>query len=149
MVDLWRRIVSRASGRTLRRAQFQLAHWQAQTRDTFTTLRSYPRLTETGQFFVDMMGDTITARTDGEGIPEDVAARVMDAAVAHPVRRRLRHLRPEARAVGELADAWAAGAPYPARQPTVEVVVPCGHAAAVDGYRALLCKVATDPSYVL
>ncbi|MFC9399127.1 HEXXH motif-containing putative peptide modification protein [Streptomyces sp. NPDC057027] len=148
VVDFWRRLASKSWGVAQWRAHFRLVHWQAQTRDTFTVLRSYPGLTETGRFFVDMMGDTIATWTDDEGIPDGVAVPAMEAAVAHRVRWRLRHLRPEAGAVEELADAWAAGVPCPARRPAVDIVVPGFHAAGADDYTALLCKVATERMYV-
>ncbi|MEU5757117.1 HEXXH motif-containing putative peptide modification protein [Streptomyces sp. NPDC047829] len=147
VVDFWRRVLSRASGGGLRRAQFELVHWRAQSRDVFTVLRSSPRLTETGRFFVDMMGDTIAAWADDETVPDAVTALAMEAAVAHRLRWRLRHLRPEPAAVAELADAWRAGLPCPDRRPAVDLVVPGRDAPTGDGYRALLRAAATDPAF--
>ncbi|WP_405862747.1 hypothetical protein OG361_35615 [Streptomyces sp. NBC_00090] len=87
------------SDRTALRARFELVRLQTQTqtqtqtRDTFTVVRSSPRLTETGRFLVDMRGDTIAEWTDDENVHDAVAALATEAAVAHRLRWRLRHLR--------------------------------------------------------
>ncbi|MCX4545497.1 HEXXH motif-containing putative peptide modification protein [Streptomyces sp. NBC_01565] len=148
VVDFWQRLTHQASGKQLRHAQFQLLYWRAQTRDAFTTLRSSPRLTAAGRDFTAVMGDGLAAWTDHAAVPIGVTIRAMEAVAAHRCRWRLHHLRPEADAVAEVAEAWLSGASRPPRQHVT--AVPCQDPAvpSLNDHTALLCRAATDPSLV-
>ncbi|MFF2778592.1 HEXXH motif-containing putative peptide modification protein [Streptomyces sp. NPDC058052] len=139
VVDFCRRLVTKASGIALRHAQFELAYLQAQTRDVFTALRESPKLTEAGRFFVD----TIMTWTDDEDVPDGVRALAMEAAVAHRVRWRLRHLLPASSAVDELAAAWATGAPPSSCLPGPHT--PRGNRSLGPGSPGRRCRSGTSP----
>ncbi|WP_329375252.1 aKG-HExxH-type peptide beta-hydroxylase [Streptomyces sp. NBC_01483] len=146
VVDYWRRLTLTAKGDTLRRAQFQLVHWRTQTLEAYTALRSSPRLTGTGRDFVRLMGDTTAAWTEHPAVPGDVMVLAEEAVVAHRTRWRLHHLRPDAAAVAELADAWTSGALHASPWSMPVALCPDPAAAPSHTYAALLCRVATAPA---
>ncbi|MFF5406813.1 HEXXH motif-containing putative peptide modification protein [Streptomyces misionensis] len=147
VVEFWRKLTFVAEGEELRRAQFQLLYWSAQTADAFTELQSSPRLTEAGRNFAALMGDTVaTWSENAAAVPESIAMLAMEAVVAHRVRWRLHHLRPEPAAITALADAWLSDAPYPPRQSVTTALCPDPAIASSTAYTALLCRAAATLS---
>ncbi|QES47352.1 ATP/GTP-binding protein [Streptomyces venezuelae] len=141
VVDFWRRLSHRAEWETLRRSRFQWLYWRQQTLDAYAVLCASPRLTETGRQFTAMMRESTDSWTDHTAVPYELAALASDAVLTHRVRWRLHHLRPEAGAVAELADAWASGAPRPPGRPAV-TVHPDPEVPSLNEHTALLCRAA-------
>ncbi|MER6066780.1 HEXXH motif-containing putative peptide modification protein [Streptomyces sp. NPDC001792] len=148
VVDFWRRLTREATGDALRRAQFQLIHWRMQTWDAYTVLRSSPRLTAAGREFTAMMGDTATTWTDHPAPPHDVTTLATEAVVAHRTRWRLHHLCPQSADVAELAEAWSSSMPHPPVRHVVSALRPDRAVPSLHAYTELLCRAATDLSYL-
>ncbi|MFK0045977.1 aKG-HExxH-type peptide beta-hydroxylase [Streptomyces sp. NPDC090741] len=152
VVEFWRRLARRAEGDLLRRCQFQLTYWRRQTLDAYAVLCSAPHLTASGREFTRMMRETADAWTDHAVVPDALAAMADDAVLAHRVRWRMHHLRPEAGVVTEFADAWLAGASRPphrtrGRHTVATVTVrPDPDVPSLNEYTALLCRAAAGPS---
>ncbi len=146
VVEFWRKLALISSGERLRRAQFQLTYWSTQTREAYVELCSSRRLTDAGEYCRGLMGRTVATWADTAPVPEDVAMLAAEAVVAHRMRWRLHHLRPDAAAVAELADAWASGTPHCHGRHVPVSLCPDRDVTPSDAKTALLCKVATAPS---
>ncbi|GCB52784.1 HEXXH motif-containing putative peptide modification protein [Streptomyces sp. NL15-2K] len=145
--DFWRKLVEEATGETLRRAQFQLAYWRAQTRDAYVALCSSPRLTAAGREFAAAVGKGLVTWFEYEAVPEEIAAIAMDAVMAHRVLWRLHHLHPAFPDEAEVADAWRSKAPCPPMDHRTVRVAPGPSVPSLGGLPAQLYREATDPSH--
>ncbi|MFC9504501.1 aKG-HExxH-type peptide beta-hydroxylase [Streptomyces sp. NPDC057002] len=145
VVDFWRELSHRARDQRLRRrAQFQYAYWRTQAGQAFEALASTAHLTACGWELLAGLGNRTARWTDPTAVPEDVTALATEAAVAHRVRWRLHHLRPDPHAVSELAEAWRSGAEAP-RVAAAGVLLPDTAVPSLNHYTALLCRWATAP----
>ncbi|OIK25462.1 hypothetical protein VT52_021565 [Streptomyces malaysiense] len=147
VVDFWRGLGRHTEGETLRRSQFQSAYWRRQASDAHTTLLRVPRLTASGTLFATMMTQASNGWTEADPLPENVAALAEEAVLAHRVRWRLHHLRPDPAAVAELAEAWLSGEPRPrSSEPRVPVAVcPDPDVPSLNEHTMLLCRAACEP----
>ncbi|MFF9128379.1 aKG-HExxH-type peptide beta-hydroxylase [Streptomyces sp. NPDC014889] len=146
VVEFWQRLAHSASARLRRRAQFQLLYWRAQTREAYEALRSSRRLTEAGREFTARMGVGMAQAQNPTAVPDEVTALAEDAVVAHRIRWRLHHLRPDPGTVTALAEAWSSSAPRPPSSHIRSVLAPDPTAQSLNDYTALLCRIAVDPS---
>ncbi|MEU6657909.1 HEXXH motif-containing putative peptide modification protein [Streptomyces sp. NPDC046821] len=148
VVEFWRRLIRTTQDPKLRRrAEFQFVHWRTQTSDAYVALRSSPKLTQTGREFTALMGDSATAWTDHETIPDNVTMLAAEAVTAHRSRWRMHYLRPEDGSVVQLADAWSSHAPRSPRQQVDSTFQRNLPPPSLDGYTATLTQVAADPSH--
>ncbi|HET9139007.1 HEXXH motif domain-containing protein [Actinophytocola sp.] len=109
----WRSLTSVEDRPLARRAAFEFAYWRGQTWRVLTEIRNHPSLTLAGRRFLEGIAFQL-GPWRREPVAEDVV-RLADAIAAdHYAGWRIRHLRPSARIVGELARAWLAGHPRPA-----------------------------------
>jgi HEXXH motif-containing protein len=108
-VTMFWRAVSRAPGESLaRRAAFEFAHWRGQTWRALAQLRDDQSMMAAGRRFLGGIADRLRPWLR-EPVPDDLAALADALAADHYAGWRIRHLRPDPKAVAELAAAWVAG----------------------------------------
>ncbi|MBO0872428.1 MAG: HEXXH motif domain-containing protein [Pseudonocardia sp.] len=108
-VTAWWRAVARAdAGEPDQRAVFEFAYWRDETWRVLRRLRGDAALTPAGRRFVDGVAERLGPWRD-EPVPEDLAALASAVGADHYAGWRLRYMRPDPRAVSDLADAWVAG----------------------------------------
>lgn len=112
VVDFWRnqRLVS--AGVDARAAEFEFAHWRAQTAEAAEVLLRSAELTELGTRFVAQLAGTL-AEWRAEPVPPDVESATRDIGVANSVRWHLVHRRPAESDLHQLAEALRGGRSCP------------------------------------
>lgn len=108
-----------------RRAEFTLAHRARQVALALTGLRGLADLTDLGREFAAAVAVRLAACDATPRTPE-IAAAVEAIIAEHAITWRLRHVRPDPRAVEEAAAAWLAGRAAPGGPPRGRVVPRAG-----------------------
>lgn len=102
-------------------AHFEFARWRAQTLSALRDIVDTGQLTQAGRHFASDMRQTLLGWR-GESVPAGPRAAARDAISDHRVSWRLRNLRPDDRAVSELARDWLAGRSCDQRESASAVV---------------------------
>jgi HEXXH motif-containing protein len=126
---LWRELVRTGTPGARRKATVEFAHWRGRTWRTLRVLRTDPAVTPAGQRFLAGIAERLGPWQD-EPVPRDIATAVAFVAADHRAGWRIRHVRPDAGTVTDLADAWLAGGPRPPVSLTTDhepTPVPDGH----------------------
>ncbi|RSM49694.1 HEXXH motif domain-containing protein [Amycolatopsis balhimycina DSM 5908] len=93
-------------------AAFEFALWRTAVWRTLRAVHEDESLTPTGRRFLDGIAAELAPWRE-EPVPAEPAAWATTAALDHYATWRLRHLRPDARTVSALADAWRRGESWP------------------------------------
>ncbi|PSL52850.1 HEXXH motif-containing protein [Saccharothrix carnea] len=94
-----------------RRAEFSLAYRARQVGLAVDSLRGFVDLTDLGREFVAAVAVRLAACDLGD-VPPDVAAAVEQITAEHAITWRLRHVRPDPRAVRDAVAAWLDRRPF-------------------------------------
>lgn len=112
VTSVWRALAHTGADGLPRRAWFEFSYWRRQAWRAVEALRGDACLTDAGRRFLDGIAEVL-GPWRAERIAADVAELADAAAVDHRAGWRIRHLRPDADVVGELAEAWLAGRDRP------------------------------------
>ncbi|XVS62384.1 aKG-HExxH-type peptide beta-hydroxylase [Actinosynnema sp. CA-299493] len=110
VVEFWHVQRDLAPAALARRAEFTLAYRARQVGRAVDGLRSSVELTDLGREFVAAVAVRLAACRPVDSPPE-VAAAVEEITAEHATTWRLRHVRPDPRAVGDAVAAWLDGRP--------------------------------------
>jgi HEXXH motif-containing protein len=111
------------TGPSIRAAQFEFAYLREQTEHAVKSLLDGASMSTLGHRFLTNALDRLQ-EWGCEPLPENVRAAAHRANVDHHLTWRLRHLRPPATTVTELAEAWLRSRPKPAIAPVISQLTP-------------------------
>ena len=121
----YRERAAAATGLSARAAQFEFAYRRVQSAQAARALLADAVPTAVGRRFLTTARDQLEEWGSDE-LPPDVQAAAARANADHRILWRLRHLRPPAATVSELAQAWLRHRPKPIVRPVAPVLVPAG-----------------------
>ena len=125
--DFWYRLRQAGPSAQQLRSQVEFARRRESAFEATQTLAESLAFTESGRGFVTGMADRLSAWPTG-GVSSQATAIAAELTLAHRLRWRLSHLRPDPVAVDTLAQAWIAGAPRrPAGPDPRSVLVPASN----------------------
>lgn len=119
----YRKHSAAADGPSARAAQFEFAYRREQTLRAVETLLADATPSVLGRRFLNTARDRLRAWA-AEPLPADVDAAARRANADHQLSWRLRHLRPHAGTVAELAQAWLRHRPRPVVAPATPALKP-------------------------
>jgi hypothetical protein len=125
----YRERISSATGLPARAAQFEFAYRREQAARAAETLLSAAVTTAVGRRFLGAARDQLEAWAADE-LPAEVRVAAQRANADHWIRWRLRHLRPPAATVAELAQAWLRHRPKPVVRTVTPMLAPASGAVA-------------------
>lgn len=106
VTDFWLRQCRMASGRELRRAQFELAYWRIQAKQALVRLGESSHLREPGNRLIDHLLACARAWSR-QSVNTEIATLALDAVIGHRAHWRIRHGKADPAAVSVLAEAWS------------------------------------------
>jgi HEXXH motif-containing protein len=117
VAEFWRTMINLKDENLTLRAEFEFAYWRGESWRVVNALRQDKNLTEAGQRFLHGIASNLRPWQD-EQVSAGAAYWAGVIAADHYAGWRIRHVRPDQRTVGVLADAWLAGRRRP---PSVQV----------------------------